>query len=76
MDISTIDLDHVEKFASMVISLTEYRKELQQYLKNKMFEIAPNMSALIGEQVRIRPGNVPELFMNVLVILLNELRCI
>jgi len=54
MDIAEIDLINVERFAEAVISLTLYRKELQEYLKNKMYSVAPNMSALIGEQVGAR----------------------
>ena len=57
MDIGEVDLINVERFAKMVISLTEYRKELQQYVKNKMYEIAPNMSVLIGEQVNSYSGD-------------------
>lgn len=54
MDIAEIDLINVERFAAMVISLTTYKRELQEYLKNKMFCVAPNMSTLIGEQVGAR----------------------
>jgi hypothetical protein len=54
MDIAEIDLINVERFAEMVISLSVYRRELQEYLKNKMFCVAPNMSTLIGEQVGAR----------------------
>jgi len=53
MDISPIDLINIERFAKRVIALAEYRKELQEYLRSKMNNIAPNLSALIGEQVRI-----------------------
>merc|ERR1712126_360256 len=38
----------------MGIALAEYRKELQEYLRSKMHTIAPNLSALIGEQVGAR----------------------
>jgi len=54
MDIAEIDLINVERFAEMVISLSAYKRELQEYLKNKMFCVAPNMSTLIGEQVGAR----------------------
>lgn len=52
MDISPIDLINIERFASRVIALAEYRKSLQEYLRDKMHNIAPNLAALIGEQVR------------------------
>lgn len=54
MDISPIDLINIERFAKRVVALSEYRKELQEYLKSKMHHIAPNLSALIGEQVGAR----------------------
>ncbi|KAH7982153.1 hypothetical protein HPB52_003313 [Rhipicephalus sanguineus] len=49
MDISPVDLINIEMFASRVISLVEYRKELMEYLKTKMHGIAPNLATLIGE---------------------------
>lgn len=54
MDISPIDLINIDSFASRVVSLTEYRKKLHVYLKNKMTAVAPNLSSLIGEQVGAR----------------------
>ena len=51
MDISPIDLINIERFTDRVIALTDYRKSLHEYLRNKMHNVAPNLSALIGEQV-------------------------
>lgn len=51
MDISPIDLINIQTFASRVIGLAEYRKSLHAYLVSKMTQVAPNLSALIGEQV-------------------------
>lgn len=51
MDISPIDLINIERFASRVIGLVEYRQGLGDYLRSKMSSVAPNLSALIGEQV-------------------------
>ena len=51
MDISPIDLINIEAFASKVIGLTQYRKQLHSYLVSKMGSVAPNLTALIGEQV-------------------------
>ena len=51
MDISPIDLINIEKFAVRVIALADYRKGLHEYLKEKMHNVAPNLAALIGEQV-------------------------
>ncbi|ESN92330.1 hypothetical protein HELRODRAFT_157952 [Helobdella robusta] len=54
MDISELDLINIERFAQKVIKLAEYRKSQHDYLKNKMDLVAPNLSALIGEQVGAR----------------------
>jgi len=54
MDISPVDLTNVLMFTTRVVSLSEYRKSLSEYLKNKMGTVAPNMAALIGEQVGAR----------------------
>merc|ERR1711976_498439 len=54
MDISAIDLINIERFAGRVIALAEYRKGLHEYLKEKMSQCAPSLSALIGEQVGAR----------------------
>lgn len=53
MDISPIDLINIESFSTRVVSLTAYRLELQEYLRSKMSQVAPNLAALIGEVVRI-----------------------
>ncbi|KAK7916040.1 hypothetical protein WMY93_011801 [Mugilogobius chulae] len=54
MDISPIDLINIERFSSRVVSLAEYRLELQEYLRSKMGQVAPNLAALIGEVVGAR----------------------
>ena len=46
-----IDLISVRSFAARVVSLAEYRQQLMEYLRTKMASCAPNLSALIGEQV-------------------------
>ena len=51
MDISDIDLINIERFTTRVIALSEYRLTLHTYLKERMGSVAPNLSALIGEQV-------------------------
>eukprot|EP01089_Gocevia_fonbrunei_P002107 TRINITY_DN120_c0_g1_i1.p1 TRINITY_DN120_c0_g1~~TRINITY_DN120_c0_g1_i1.p1 ORF type:complete len:540 (+),score=155.52 TRINITY_DN120_c0_g1_i1:150-1622(+) len=53
-DISDLDMMNICMFAERVIKLTEYRAQLQDYLKSRMHEIAPNLSSLIGEQVGAR----------------------
>jgi len=54
MDISPIDLINIERFACRVIALADYRKGLHEYLRSKMHNVAPNLAALIGEQVGAR----------------------
>ena len=51
MDIAPLDLINIERFASRVIELAEYRKGLSEYLSSKMHQVAPNLTTLIGEQV-------------------------
>ena len=53
-DISEFDMINIESFASRVISLAEYRKNLHAYLQEKMSVVAPNLAALIGEVVGAR----------------------
>uniref|UniRef100_A0A672M3S0 Nucleolar protein 56 n=1 Tax=Sinocyclocheilus grahami TaxID=75366 RepID=A0A672M3S0_SINGR len=54
MDISPIDLINIESFSCRVVSLTAYRQGLQEYLRSKMGQVAPNLAALIGEVVGAR----------------------
>ncbi|GCB82184.1 nucleolar protein 56 [Scyliorhinus torazame] len=54
MDISPIDLINIECFSSRVVSLAEYRTTLQEYLRSKMNQVAPNLAVLIGEVVGAR----------------------
>lgn len=54
MDISVVDLINIEMFAGRVIALADYRKELAEYLRTKMGDVAPNLASLIGDQVGAR----------------------
>ncbi|KAK9684287.1 hypothetical protein RND81_10G199200 [Saponaria officinalis] len=53
-DLSPVDLINVQVFAQRVMDLSEYRKNLYDYLVTKMNDIAPNLTALIGEIVGAR----------------------
>ncbi|RIB03915.1 hypothetical protein C2G38_2008666 [Gigaspora rosea] len=53
-DISELDMINIEHFADRVINLADYRKNLHGYLLFKMNNVAPNLSALIGEVVGAR----------------------
>ena len=51
MDVSPLDLMNIQRFATRVIELADYRKQLSSYLGSKMQSVAPNLTTLIGEQV-------------------------
>jgi nucleolar protein 58 len=53
-EISDGDLAHIHLLADQVISITQYRTELYEYLRNRMAAIAPNLTALVGELVGAR----------------------
>lgn len=53
-EISDEDLDNIKCLADQVISISEYRAELYEYLKNRMMAIAPNLTAMVGELVGAR----------------------
>lgn len=53
-DINPIDMINIKSFSSRVLGLSEYRSKLSVYLQNKMNIVAPNLSALIGDQVGAR----------------------
>jgi len=53
-EISETDLTHILLLTDQVISITQYRTELYEYLRNRMAAIAPNLTALVGELVGAR----------------------
>lgn len=53
-EISDEDLLNIEALADQVISVSEYRSELAEYLRNRMMAIAPNLTAMVGEMVGAR----------------------
>jgi nucleolar protein 56 len=53
-DISEIDMINIEHFADRIVELSAYRTHLHDYLVKKMNDVAPNLTALIGEQVGAR----------------------
>jgi len=53
-DLAPIDMVNVEQFAGRVHELCKYRVKLYKYLVGKMNACAPNLTALIGEQVGAR----------------------
>ncbi|WVW79463.1 nucleolar protein 58 [Kwoniella bestiolae CBS 10118] len=53
-EISDSDMAHINSLCDQVISITEYRTQLSEYLRNRMQAIAPNLTALVGELVGAR----------------------
>jgi len=53
-EISDFDLDCIFHFAERVVGLSDYRRDLHDYLAEKMNIIAPNLTALMGETIGAR----------------------
>lgn len=53
-EISEIDMVNIEEFAERVINLADFRQLLHGYLVERMDACAPNLTALLGEQVGAR----------------------
>ena len=63
MDCSAVDMVNTVNFTQRMVKLAEFRKNLSQYLSDKMNVVAPNLSALIGDTVGARLiSKVSELF--------------
>ncbi|XP_074294816.1 putative nucleolar protein 5-2 [Silene latifolia] len=53
-EVSDLDLVNIKQLCDQVLSLSEYRAQLYDYLKTRMNTIAPNLTALVGELVGAR----------------------
>jgi nucleolar protein 58 len=53
-EIADMDILHMKALAEQVLSMTEYRAQLWDYLKNRMNAIAPNLTIMVGELVGAR----------------------
>ncbi|KAK3314670.1 hypothetical protein B0H66DRAFT_563337 [Apodospora peruviana] len=53
-EIGTEDLENIKLLAEQVIRYSEYRKQLSEYLENRMKAISPNMTELLGALVGAR----------------------
>ena len=53
-EIADMDIINIKALAEQVLSMTEYRIQLFEYLKNRMNAIAPNLTILVGELVGAR----------------------
>ena len=50
-EITQEDEGHLKTLSGQVISISQYRANLAEYLKNRMAAIAPNLTQLVGELV-------------------------
>ncbi|XP_047338387.1 probable nucleolar protein 5-2 [Impatiens glandulifera] len=53
-EVSELDLINIRDLCDQVLSLSEYRAQLYDYLKSRMNTVAPNLTALVGELVGAR----------------------
>jgi len=53
-EVADMDIINIKALAEQVLSMTEYRAQLFEYLKNRMNAIAPNLTILVGELVGAR----------------------
>eukprot|EP01015_Nassula_variabilis_P017538 TRINITY_DN2776_c0_g1_i3.p1 TRINITY_DN2776_c0_g1~~TRINITY_DN2776_c0_g1_i3.p1 ORF type:complete len:468 (-),score=112.35 TRINITY_DN2776_c0_g1_i3:75-1451(-) len=53
-DISDTDKLLIENLADQILELTAYKDSLNEYLKNRMAAIAPNLTTMVGELVAAR----------------------
>nr|UXY87856.1 SAR DNA-binding protein-1 [Cryptomonas curvata] len=50
-DFSKNDLDIVLGLSSQIISLDIFKENIKNYLKSRMYTIAPNLTAIVGEKI-------------------------
>jgi len=53
-EVADMDIVNIQSLAEQVLSMTEYRSQLYEYLKNRINAIAPNLTILVGELVGAR----------------------
>jgi nucleolar protein 58 len=53
-EVSEIDLLNIRELCDQVLTLSEYRGQLFDYLKSRMNTISPNLTALVGKLVGAR----------------------
>ncbi|KAG1739847.1 uncharacterized protein EDB91DRAFT_1134087 [Suillus paluster] len=53
-EISDTDIQHIHALCDQVISISAYRAQLAEYLRNRMNAVAPNLTALVGDLVGAR----------------------
>jgi nucleolar protein 56 len=54
MDTTPLDMANIVQFTKNMVQLADYRRQVYNYLVDKMSTVAPNLSTLIGETVAAR----------------------
>lgn len=50
-EITEEDLSSITGLADQILELFEYRDQLEEYLRNRMMSVAPNLSLIVGEVI-------------------------
>ena len=50
-EMAEVDWVNIQAFAERVVAMADYRASMQQYLVDKMMLVAPNLTALMGQQI-------------------------
>ncbi|XP_069790099.1 nucleolar protein 58 isoform X2 [Narcine bancroftii] len=53
-EVSDEDIEHIIHLCDQVVQISEYRAQLDDYLRNRMMAIAPNLTVMVGELVGAR----------------------
>merc|ERR1711862_933021 len=54
MDCNVVDMLNIVNFSQRMVKLAEFRKQLANYLSDKMSLVAPNLKAILGDVVAAR----------------------
>lgn len=50
-DVTDEDMSFIQGLVHQILELFDYREKLEEYLKNRMNTVAPNLSAVVGEVI-------------------------
>ena len=57
-EVNDLDLVSIKERCDQVLSLAEYRAQLQDYLKSRMNIVAPSLTALVGARLIAHDGSL------------------
>jgi nucleolar protein 58 len=52
--VSQEDIEHVIELCNQIVEISEYREQLDEYLKTRMMAIAPNLTEMVGVLIGAR----------------------